>query len=182
MRGFMCRVRSRAPAPSWSIASPTPCPSPDTLVVVSCAGRTRGIIGAQSLINAGVPNRVMSLAGGTQGWRLAGLELESGLGDGLRPVSPDAAAAAQQRAAGCRNPFRRAPYRPRDARRLARRGRDGARPTSSTCAPPRNSPPATCRARYSAPGGQLVQAIDRWVGTRGARLVLVDDTGARARS
>src|SRR5205085_3808255 len=32
----------------------------------------------------------------------------------------------------------------------------------------------------SAPGGQLVQAIDRWVGTRGARLVLVDDAGARA--
>jgi rhodanese-related sulfurtransferase len=32
----------------------------------------------------------------------------------------------------------------------------------------------------SAPGGQLVQAIDRWVGTRGAHLVLVDDTGTRA--
>jgi rhodanese-related sulfurtransferase len=32
----------------------------------------------------------------------------------------------------------------------------------------------------SAPGGQLVQAIDRWVGTRGARLVLVDDHGVRA--
>src|SRR5205085_2067864 len=32
----------------------------------------------------------------------------------------------------------------------------------------------------SAPGGQLVQAIDRWVGVRGARLVLVDDTLARA--
>src|SRR5438552_4349298 len=41
--------------------------SPETLVVVSCAGRTRGIIGAQSLINAGVPNRVVSLSGGTQG-------------------------------------------------------------------------------------------------------------------
>jgi rhodanese-related sulfurtransferase len=32
----------------------------------------------------------------------------------------------------------------------------------------------------SAPGGQLVQAIDRWVGVRGARLVLVDDAGVRA--
>src|SRR6266852_9173727 len=37
----------------------------------------------------------------------------------------------------------------------------GAPPTSSTC-------------------GQLVQAIDRWVATRGARLVLIDDVGARA--
>ena len=25
-----------------------------------------------------------------------------------------------------------------------------------------------------------MQAIDRWVGTRGARLVLIDDTGTRA--
>src|SRR3954463_597528 len=31
---------------------------PDATVVVSCAGRTRGIIGAQALITAGVPNRV----------------------------------------------------------------------------------------------------------------------------
>ena len=46
-------------------------PDPDTLVVVSCAGRTRSIIGAQSLINAGVPNKVVSLQGGTQAWRLA---------------------------------------------------------------------------------------------------------------
>src|SRR5262249_16443991 len=36
-------------------------PSPDTMVVVNCAGRTRSIIGAQSLINAGVPNKVMAL-------------------------------------------------------------------------------------------------------------------------
>jgi rhodanese-related sulfurtransferase len=57
--------------------------SPDTLIVVSCAGRTRGIVGAQSLINAGVPNRVVSLAGGTQGWRLAGLK-----GAGSSPVAP----------------------------------------------------------------------------------------------
>ena len=36
-------------------------PSPDTTVVVNCAGRTRSIIGAQSLINAGVPNKVVAL-------------------------------------------------------------------------------------------------------------------------
>ncbi len=33
----------------------------------------------------------------------------------------------------------------------------------------------------SAPGGQLVQATDQWVGVRNARIVLVDDTGVRAR-
>ncbi len=33
----------------------------------------------------------------------------------------------------------------------------------------------------SAPGGQLVQANDEWIGVRGARLVLFDDDGVRAR-
>jgi rhodanese-related sulfurtransferase len=46
-------------------------PKPDTLVVVNCAGRTRSIIGAQSLINAGVPNKVVALRNGTMGWSAA---------------------------------------------------------------------------------------------------------------
>ena len=33
----------------------------------------------------------------------------------------------------------------------------------------------------NAPGGQLVQATDQWVGVRGARIALLDDTGVRAR-
>jgi rhodanese-related sulfurtransferase len=50
--------------------------SPSTTIVVNCAGRTRSIVGAQSLLNAGVPNKVMALENGTIGWKLAGLELE----------------------------------------------------------------------------------------------------------
>ena len=53
-------------------------PSPDTTIVVNCAGRTRSIIGAQSLINAGVPNKVVALRNGTMGWHLAGLTCDSG--------------------------------------------------------------------------------------------------------
>src|SRR5262249_47481716 len=48
------------------------------LVVVNCAGRTRSIIGAQTLINAGAARRVVALRNGTIGWTLAGLELERG--------------------------------------------------------------------------------------------------------
>jgi rhodanese-related sulfurtransferase len=40
-------------------------PSPDTTVIVNCGGRTRSIIGAQSPINAGVRNKVVSLKDGT---------------------------------------------------------------------------------------------------------------------
>jgi rhodanese-related sulfurtransferase len=53
-------------------------PSPDTTVIVNCGGRTRSIIGAQSLINAGVRNKVMSLKDGTMAWHLAGLEVVHG--------------------------------------------------------------------------------------------------------
>ena len=41
-------------------------------------GRTRSIIGAQTLIDFGVPNAVVALENGTQGWFLAGLKLENG--------------------------------------------------------------------------------------------------------
>src|SRR6185437_14066331 len=53
-------------------------PSPRTTVVVNCAGRTRSIIGAQSLINAGLPNRVLALRNGTMGWSLAGFVCDNG--------------------------------------------------------------------------------------------------------
>jgi rhodanese-related sulfurtransferase len=53
-------------------------PSPETLVVVNCAGRTRSIIGAQSLINADLPNKVVALRNGTMGWSLAGFTCDSG--------------------------------------------------------------------------------------------------------
>jgi rhodanese-related sulfurtransferase len=52
-------------------------PSPETTVVVNCAGRTRSIIGAQSLINAKVPNKVFALRNGTIGWTLGGLKLDT---------------------------------------------------------------------------------------------------------
>src|SRR5262249_62360444 len=53
-------------------------PDPATTIVVNCAGRTRSIIGTQSLINAGVPNKVVALRNGTIGWTLAKHSLEHG--------------------------------------------------------------------------------------------------------
>ena len=51
-------------------------PSPATTVLVNCAGRTRSIIGTQSLVNAGIRNPAYALRNGTIGWTLAGLTLE----------------------------------------------------------------------------------------------------------
>ena len=52
--------------------------NPNTKIIVNCAGRTRSILGAQTLINFGVPNPVYALENGTQGWVLADMELERG--------------------------------------------------------------------------------------------------------
>src|SRR5579863_9061970 len=53
-------------------------PDPKTTIVVNCAGRTRSIIGTQSLINAGIANKVVALRNGTIGWTLANQSLEHG--------------------------------------------------------------------------------------------------------
>ena len=154
-------------------------PSPETLVVVSCAGRTRGIIGAQSLINAGVPNRVVSLSGGTQGWRLAELEIESGATTRLGAVSDQAIDTARRRAEAVAARF--------GIGRIGHRTLDiwvGEADRRTTylfdVRTPAEFASGHLPGSVSAAGGQLVQAIDRWVGTRGARIVLVDDTGTRS--
>jgi rhodanese-related sulfurtransferase len=59
---------------------------PETPVLISCAGRTRGIVGAIGLKLAGVPNPVFALENGTQGWALAGEDL---VRDDLAEPYPD---------------------------------------------------------------------------------------------
>jgi len=53
-------------------------PSPETTVIVNCGGRTRSIIGAQALRNAGFPNKIMSLKDGTMAWHLSGFDVVHG--------------------------------------------------------------------------------------------------------
>jgi len=70
-------------------------PDADTLVVVNCAGRTRSIIGCQSLRNAGITNRVVALKDGTMGWRLSGRKVEEGAARRAAEPSPAGLAKAQ---------------------------------------------------------------------------------------
>ena len=154
-------------------------PSPDTLVVVNCAGRTRSIIGAQSLINAGIPNPVVALRNGTMGWHLAGLKIERGAGRLPPPPSPQGLAKAR---AAAERVAARAGVRVIDRTALARFEAERER-RSLYLLDVRS--PEEFLARHpkgarSAPGGQLVQATDTYVGTRNARLVLLDDDGVRA--
>src|SRR5260370_29410955 len=69
--------------------------SAQSLVVVNCAGRTRSIIGAQSLRNAGLPNPVVALENGTMGWELSGLDLARGRDEALPAPSSEGLARAR---------------------------------------------------------------------------------------
>jgi rhodanese-related sulfurtransferase len=92
--------------------------SPDTTVIVNCGGRTRSIIGAQALINAGFSNKIMSLKDGTMAWHLAGLDVVHAAATG--GVRSRAAGGCRGRIAGS-GAVRGAAHRQGDAHRVARR-------------------------------------------------------------
>lgn len=150
----------------------------NTTVVVNCAGRTRSILGTASLIRAGIPNPVVALENGTMGWELAGLQLENGSTTVVGPPSES----AQQKAAAA-------------AQQITDRF-GVTRVTESTLQSWQSD---TLRTLYlfdvrspseyerghrrhfrNAPGGQLIQATDEYVATRGARIVLTDNDLTRA--
>ena len=153
-------------------------PDPATRIIVNCAGRTRSIIGTQSLINAGVANPVSALRNGTIGWTLAGQTLAHGQSRRFAPTSEEHRQVAAV-----------------DARRVA----DKARVGRATLADLHAWQQEQTRTTYlfdvrtpeefeaghlpdarSTPGGQLVQETDHVASVRGARLVLADDDGVRA--
>jgi rhodanese-related sulfurtransferase len=154
-------------------------PDPKTLVVVNCAGRTRSIMGAESLRQAGIPNKVVALRNGTMGWELAGLRCDRGRTEKFQPGTPKTAALALQRARAFAEHTGVGIIGPLD---LTRFEDDPDRTLYVLDV----RDPVEFRAGHrpgsrSAPGGQLVQATDGWIGVRNARIVLVDDTGVRAR-
>lgn len=154
-------------------------PDPKTKIVVNCAGRTRSIIGAQTLIDFGVPNEVFALENGTQGWFLAGLDLEHG--------------------ASRRYPQQTGPRDITELQRSARRVAeasgalfvaageahawlsDGARTTFLFDVRTEEEFAASGVPGFvHAPGGQLIQATDQWVGVKGARILVLDHEQVRA--
>jgi rhodanese-related sulfurtransferase len=152
--------------------------SPETTIVVNCAGRTRSIIGAQSLINAGVPNKVVALRNGTMGWNLAGFACDSGQTRRAPTPSPGALAWAQSAAGRVAARFGVTHI---ETTALARMRSDPTRTLYLfDVRDPEEYAAGYVAGSVSAPGGQLVQATDHYVGTLGARIVLVDEKEVRA--
>lgn len=153
-------------------------PDPTTQVIINCAGRTRSIIGTQSLINAGVSNPVAALRNGTIGWTLAGQELAHQQQDTYPPLSQNARQAAWQHV---QDLAQRAGVQHIDLSQLIQWQADEQRTLYLF--------DVRSQEEYQAghlpgsrhvPGGQLVQETDHYASVRGARIVLIDDDGVRA--
>ena len=154
-------------------------PSTDTTVVVNCGGRTRSIIGAQTLRNAGFRNKIMSLKDGTMAWHLAGFEVVHGATQRPPKVSEAGRRAAIDAAArvAARYDIRRIDMAILSAWRAEAERRTLYLLDVRT---PEEYEAGHLAGARPAPGGQLVQETDAHIATWGARIVLVDDNGVRA--
>ncbi len=150
-------------------------PDPNTTIIVNCAGRTRSIIGTQSLINAGIANKVLALRNGTIGWTLAKQNLEYGahrkgeigLFDGAQKNARDVAYRAGVRHIDL-NELKA--IESETHRTLYRYDVRSVEEYTAGHLP---------KFRHY-PGGQLVQEIDMAAPVRGARIVLTDNENVRA--
>lgn len=154
-------------------------PKAETTIVINCAGRTRSIMGAESLRRAGVPNKIVALRNGTMGWELAGFQCERGVTRSYPAGTPASAALALQRASvfAAENGVKLISRKAAEAM-LA----DDSRSTYGLDVRAADEYAAGHIPGFRhAPGGQLVQATDQWIAVRGARVILADDDTVRAR-
>ena len=153
-------------------------PKATTRIVVNCAGRTRSIIGAQSLVNAGIPNPVCALRNGTIGWMLEGQELVKGAQ--LKFPETDPADLAKAQASALALAFRSSIKRI-DLKDYEEFIKQVDRTTYLfDVRTPEEYAVSHLKGALSAPGGQLVQETDHNAPVRGARIVLYDTDGVRA--
>ncbi|QGZ63298.1 rhodanese-like domain-containing protein [Paraburkholderia acidisoli] len=152
-------------------------PDPRTPIVINCAGRTRSIVGAQTLRHLGIANPVYALENGTQGWYLADFALEHG----TTRRYPAEVRASASRVEAARALATRAGVAWVSADVVRAWAAAGER-TVSLCdvRTPEEFAAGSLPGAQHAPGGQLQQATDQYLGVRGARVVLFDDDGIRA--
>jgi rhodanese-related sulfurtransferase len=147
-------------------------------VVVNCAGRTRSIIGCQSLRNAGIPNKVVALKDGTMGWDLAGLECERG---STRVAPPPSAQGRERALAAAQKVASRFGVKFADRQTVEKFRQETSRTLYLLDVRTREEfEQSHIAGSRHAPGGQLVQASDEYVGVRNARVVLIDPERVRA--
>lgn len=152
---------------------------PDQDIIINCAGRTRSLVGAETLRRLGVPNKVYALENGTMGWKLAGFELEYGAKRSYpNEVDDNIVKEAEQRAEKLIKEYNIPVVTMDDVNQWKQE-------TDKTTF----QYDIRTREEYEAghvngfrhvPGGQLIQATDQWFATRNGRIVLYDNFKIRA--
>jgi len=148
-------------------------------VVITCAGRTRGIVGAIGLQISGYGGEVLALENGTQGWALAGETLERGATSAPFPKVEDGALAASSDAAD--RIVARFGLSEVTMQQAATMLRDAGRTTYLF-----DTRSAVEAAEDPVPGavhgpcGQITQATDQWIATLRSRVILCCDSGLRS--
>lgn len=152
---------------------------PSTRIIINCAGRTRSILGAQTLRNFGVPNPVYALENGTQGWYLADLELDQGANRKYPEIASGADLAAQR--AKARALAERHGVKFVDAATVNGWCTDTNRDVYlCDVRTPEEFAAGSIVGAQHTPGGQFVQSTDQYVGVRNARIVVFDTELVRA--
>src|SRR3974390_261035 len=150
-------------------------PDRETTILVNCAGRTRSIIGTQSLINAGIANKVVALRNGTIGWTLAAQELEHGA-DRHGGIGRFEGAKAKARDVAYRAGVRHLSVEEASVLQAQSHRtlyRFDVRASEEYAA-------GHIKGFRHYPGGQLVQEIDMAAPVRASRILLTDNMGVRA--
>ena len=178
---FKMSIPSARSCPNAELAYRIPALSldPETAIVINCAGRTRSIIGAETLRQCGLSNPILALCNGTQGWSLSGFNLNYGTHPGSLPSVDSQARAQAVKTAD--NLIKRLSLPKISPKLLEAWKKDSERTIFIFDVRTEDEFSAGHRpdARH-APGGQLVQATDQYLAVRNARIILCDDTGLRA--
>lgn len=154
-------------------------PSAETTIVINCAGRTRSIIGAQTLINLGVKNKVIALENGTQGWFLADLKLDHG--KTKRHAIEINIAELEKQQLRAHNLAKKHGVTFVNHATVMQWLAESDR-TTFLCdvRTPEEFATGSLAGAQNTPGGQLVQTTDQFVAVKGARIVVFDSEGVRA--
>jgi len=141
-------------------------------IVVHCGGRTRSIVGAQTLIDAGLDN-VHALENGTMAWQFEGYALESGSTRTMAPPDPGMLPAIQAQAEGLAERWHVDRWRSLRMREERSRYLIDVRSQAEY-------EDGHVTGSIHVPGGHLLQNVDRYLVVRNASVVLIDSDRVRA--